>query len=116
MRPIFIVLGLATVSRLLSPNHYHLRIGGKPAAIDWFERETIAITIQQSNLNRFAGKEQSVFTHAARLNWKRAYIQNTAYRSQGCGPDVWFTFEFWADGEDCFIPAWIGPEHLLESS
>lgn len=35
-----------------------------------------------------------------------------AYRSgPDCGPDMWFAFEYFADGRDCEIPAWSGPEY-----
>ena len=31
-----------------------------------------------------------------------------------CGPDMWFAFEQFADGDDCDIPAWIGPHYAKE--
>lgn len=83
---------------------------------------------------------------AARLNWQRIYVQvrnlparrtrqsangalrqqltlpsclpqNMAYRSgPDCGPDMWFAFEYFADGRECSIPAWNGPEYAREEA
>ncbi|KAL8277616.1 hypothetical protein RQP46_010048 [Phenoliferia psychrophenolica] len=64
----------------------------------------------------FAAKEQPVWTQAARLNWRRIYVQNMAEREGDCGTDMWFGFEYFADGRDCRIPAWVGPHYAkLES-
>ncbi|SCZ92522.1 BZ3500_MvSof-1268-A1-R1_Chr5-2g07940 [Microbotryum saponariae] len=86
--------------------------GGKAAGIDWWAEETMKVTIRQSSLQKFTAKEQPVWNQAARLNWPRIYVQNMALR-QGtdCGSDVWFAFEYFADGRDCTIPVWSGPEH-----
>ena len=32
-----------------------------------------------------------------------------------CGPDKWFTFEYIADGKDCVVPAWSGPQELARA-
>ncbi|BGP37220.1 hypothetical protein JCM10449v2_001125 [Rhodotorula kratochvilovae] len=86
--------------------------GGKKDAIDMWERETRRVTVLQSAMQRFAAKEQPVWTMAARLNWEKIYVQNMAYRSgPDCGPDMWFAFEYFADGRECTIPAWNGPEY-----
>lgn len=31
-------------------------------------------------------------------------------RSGDCGPDLWFSFQWFADGS-CVIPVWNGPEY-----
>ncbi|GAA6047937.1 hypothetical protein JCM3770_006434 [Rhodotorula araucariae] len=86
--------------------------GGKKDAVDMWERETRRVTVLQSAMHRFAAKEQPVWTMAARLNWEKVYVQNMAHRSgSDCGPDTWFAFEYFADGRDCRIPAWNGPEY-----
>ncbi|KPV77035.1 uncharacterized protein RHOBADRAFT_42248 [Rhodotorula graminis WP1] len=86
--------------------------GGKKEAVNMWERETRKVTVLQSAMGRFAAKEQPVWTMAARLNWHKIYVQNMAYRSgPDCGPDMWFAFEYFADGRDCEIPAWSGPEY-----
>lgn len=90
--------------------------GGKKAGIDWWEQETMKVTTLQAGLQRFAAKEQPVWTHTARLNWDRIYVQNMAQREGDCGPDMWFSFEYFADGRDCRVPAWVGPVYAkLES-
>ncbi|GAA5974128.1 hypothetical protein JCM11641_003451 [Rhodosporidiobolus odoratus] len=85
--------------------------GGKKEGVEMWEEETRRVTVLQSAMQRFAAKEQPVWTQAARLNWKKIYVQNMAW-AQGpeCGPDMWFRFEDFADGRDCQIPAWNGPE------
>lgn len=41
--------------------------------------------------------------------------QNMAWRSgPDCGPDTWFAFEQFADGDECEIPAWNGPQYAKE--
>ncbi|SCV72559.1 BQ2448_4096 [Microbotryum intermedium] len=86
--------------------------GGKAAGIDWWAEETMKVTIRQSSLQKFTAKEQPVWNQAARLNWPRIYVQNMALRQGAdCGSDVWFAFEYFADGRDCHIPVWSGPEH-----
>ncbi|KAK4700855.1 hypothetical protein P7C70_g5387, partial [Phenoliferia sp. Uapishka_3] len=59
-------------------SHDHIQggwYGGRKSAIDWFEKETSRVRKLQSGLQRFAGKEQLVWTHAARLNWRKIYVQ-----------------------------------------
>ncbi|GJN87830.1 hypothetical protein Rhopal_000785-T1 [Rhodotorula paludigena] len=91
--------------------------GGKKEAVQMWEREVQKVTVMQSALQRFAAKEQPVWTMAARLNWQRIYVQNMAYRSgPDCGPDMWFAFEYFADGRECSIPAWNGPEYAREEA
>ncbi|GAA6015566.1 hypothetical protein JCM10207_008128 [Rhodosporidiobolus poonsookiae] len=86
--------------------------GGKKEGVELWERETRKVTVLQSAMQRFAAKEQPVWTQAARLNWKSIYVQNMAFANgPGCGPDMWFRFEDFADGRDCNIPAWNGPEY-----
>ncbi|GAA5826182.1 hypothetical protein JCM11251_007197 [Rhodosporidiobolus azoricus] len=86
--------------------------GGKKAGIRMWERETRKTTVLQSAMQRFAAKEQPVWTQAARLNWKKIYVQNMAWATGAeCGHDMWFRFEDFADGRDCQIPAWNGPEY-----
>ncbi|KAI5481072.1 hypothetical protein MNV49_006258 [Pseudohyphozyma bogoriensis] len=85
--------------------------GGKGPGIDWWAEETLKITTQQAALGRFAAKEQPVWNHAASLNWQKIYVQNMHLREGDCGPDEWFTFEWFADGTDCRIPVWNGPEY-----
>ncbi|KAM0751823.1 hypothetical protein T439DRAFT_219924 [Meredithblackwellia eburnea MCA 4105] len=90
--------------------------GGKKSGIEWWETETKKVTTIQAGLQRFSAKEQPVWTHAARLNWQKIYVQNMAWREGDCGPDMWFGFEYFADGRDCRIPAWVGPYYArLES-
>lgn len=50
--------------------------GGKAEGIDWWYEETLRITALQSMLHRFAGKEQDIWTHVARLNYHRVGVQN----------------------------------------
>jgi hypothetical protein len=39
-------------------------------------------------------------------------LQNMALRTgSDCGDDLWFGFEYFADGRDCEIPVWSGPEY-----
>ncbi|GAA6029993.1 hypothetical protein JCM8097_009205 [Rhodosporidiobolus ruineniae] len=88
--------------------------GGKREGVEMWEEETRKVTVLQSAMQRFAAKEQPVWTQAARLNWKKIYVQNMAW-AQGpeCGPDIWFLFQDVADGRDCTVPAWNGPEYAL---
>jgi len=85
--------------------------GGKKGAIDWWERETMKVTVLQAALQRFAAKEQPVWTQAAALNWQKIYVQNMALAKGECGKDLWFTFLYFADGRDCTVPAWNGPQY-----
>jgi hypothetical protein len=113
--------------------------GGKSQGIDWWYEETLRITMLQSMLHRFAGKEQDTWTHVARLNYERVAIQNVRslstlqqyfavllnllmfiqnFLNKGvnstCGIDPWFAYEYWADGPECEIPLWDGPaEHAV---
>ena len=52
--------------------------GGKAAGIQWWYEETLRITVLQSMLQRFAGKEQDIWTHVARLNYHRVAVQNVS--------------------------------------
>ncbi|KAK4052094.1 hypothetical protein OIV83_002388 [Microbotryomycetes sp. JL201] len=89
--------------------------GGKKQGVEWWFRETMKVTVFQAAMQRFAAKEQPVWTQAARLNWQRIYVQNMALRSgPDCGTDMWFAFEQFADGADCEIPAWNGPQYAKE--
>ncbi|BGP13219.1 hypothetical protein JCM10213_005011 [Rhodosporidiobolus nylandii] len=86
--------------------------GGKKEAVEMWEEETKKVTVLQSAMQRFAAKEQPVWTQTARLNWQKIYVQNMAWASGSeCGADLWFRFEDFADGRDCAIPAWNGPEY-----
>ncbi|GAA5976877.1 hypothetical protein JCM5350_007275 [Sporobolomyces pararoseus] len=88
--------------------------GGKKEGIEMWEEAVRDVTVRQSALGRFAGKEQPIWTQAARLNWKKIYVQNMALRTgSDCGSDLWFGFEYFADGRDCEIPVWNGPEYAL---
>ncbi|GAA5954821.1 hypothetical protein JCM3765_007784 [Sporobolomyces pararoseus] len=88
--------------------------GGKKEGIQMWEEAVKDVTVRQSALGRFAGKEQPIWTQAARLNWKKIYVQNMALRTgSDCGSDLWFGFEYFADGRDCEIPVWNGPEYAL---
>jgi len=40
-----------------------------------WEEAVKEVTVRQSALGRFAGKEQPIWTQAARLNWKKIYVQ-----------------------------------------
>ncbi|KAK4050568.1 hypothetical protein OIO90_005035 [Microbotryomycetes sp. JL221] len=89
--------------------------GGKKKGVEWWYRETMKVTVFQAAMQRFAAKEQPVWTQAARLNWRKIYVQNMALRSgPDCGSDMWFAFEQFADGADCEIPAWNGPLYAQE--
>ncbi|KAK4705888.1 hypothetical protein P7C70_g310, partial [Phenoliferia sp. Uapishka_3] len=83
--------------------------GGRKVAVNWWLEETRKVTTLQAGLQRFAAKEQPVWTQAARLNWRKIYVQNMAHRQGDCGADKWFGFEYFADGRDCVVPAWSGP-------
>ncbi|GAA5887178.1 hypothetical protein JCM16303_002217 [Sporobolomyces ruberrimus] len=86
--------------------------GGKKEGIEMWEEAVREVTVRQSALGRFAGKEQPIWTQAARLNWDKIYVQNMALRTgSDCGDDLWFGFEYFADGRDCEIPVWSGPEY-----
>ncbi|GAA5863323.1 hypothetical protein JCM1840_007487 [Sporobolomyces johnsonii] len=86
--------------------------GGRREAIEMWQREVRKVTVRQSAMQRFAGKEQPIWTQAARLTWRKIYVQNMALRvGPDCGPDLWFGFEYFADGRDCEIPVWNGPEY-----
>ncbi|GAA5894452.1 uncharacterized protein JCM6883_002107 [Sporobolomyces salmoneus] len=88
--------------------------GGKKEGVEMWEEAVKEVTVRQSALGRFAGKEQPIWTQAARLNWKKIYVQNMALRvGPDCGSDLWFGFEYFADGRDCEIPVWNGPEYAL---
>lgn len=91
--------------------------GGKKSAVDWWDRETRKVTTVQAGLQRFSAKEQPIWTQAARLNWQKIYVQNMSQRKgTDCGPDMWFGFEYFADGRDCEIPAWVGPHYARQES
>jgi hypothetical protein len=49
--------------------------GGKKEGVELWEKETMKVTVLQSAMMRFAAKEQPVWTMAARLNWKKIYVQ-----------------------------------------
>ncbi|GAA5823002.1 hypothetical protein JCM5353_007849 [Sporobolomyces roseus] len=86
--------------------------GGKKEGVEMWEEAVKEVTVRQSALGRFAGKEQPIWTQAARLNWRKIYVQNMALRTgSDCGSDLWFGFEYFADGRDCEIPVWNGPEY-----
>ncbi|GAA6011354.1 hypothetical protein JCM11491_002755 [Sporobolomyces phaffii] len=88
--------------------------GGKKQGVEMWELAVREVTVRQSALGRFAGKEQPIWTQAARLNWEKIYVQNMALRTgSDCGSDLWFGFEYFADGRDCDIPVWNGPEYAL---
>lgn len=40
-----------------------------------WEEAVKEVTVRQSALGRFAGKEQPIWTQAARLNWRKIYVQ-----------------------------------------
>ncbi|GAA5923897.1 uncharacterized protein JCM15063_005493 [Sporobolomyces koalae] len=89
--------------------------GGRKQGVRMWEQAVTEVTVRQSSLGQFAGKEQPIWTQAARLNWKKIYVQNMALRTgPDCGDDLWFGFEYFADGRDCEIPVWNGPEYAAE--
>lgn len=71
--------------------------GGKAGGIDWWEKETMKVTVLQAAMQRsvlaptslspslvadlrrsplrFSAKEQPVWTQAARLNWPKIFVQ-----------------------------------------
>ena len=49
--------------------------GGKKEGVEMWEETVKEVTVRQSALGRFAGKEQPIWTQAARLNWKKIYVQ-----------------------------------------
>ncbi|GAA6061179.1 hypothetical protein JCM10212_002392 [Sporobolomyces blumeae] len=89
--------------------------GGRKEGVEMWDEAVKEVTIRQSAMRRFAGKEQPVWTQAARLKWDKIYVQNMALRTgTDCGDDLWFGFEYFADGRDCDIPVWNGPEYAKE--
>lgn len=82
---------------------YQVRCEGA-AGVDPGRTAQLAKNLRPSALAFYSSAPQPSINRAC-------LFQNMAERQGDCGPDMWFGFEYFADGRDCQVPAWVGPHY-----